>query len=41
MPAEISQEEGYVTAGIGRNGWVAPNFGFEQGFDVYHYCSKQ
>jgi len=36
MPAEIFQEEGYVTAGIWRNGWVAPTFGFEQGFDVYH-----
>lgn len=35
MPAEIFQEAGYTTAGIWRNGWVAPNFGFNQGFDLY------
>lgn len=35
MPAEILKEAGFVTAGIWRNGWVAPNFGFGQGFDVY------
>ncbi len=35
MPAEIFQEAGFYTAGIYRNGWVAPNFGFDQGFDVY------
>ncbi|MCH2187029.1 sulfatase, partial [Myxococcota bacterium] len=34
-PAEILRDEGYTTAGIWRNGWVAPNFGFSQGFDVY------
>jgi arylsulfatase A-like enzyme len=34
-PAEAFQEAGYVTAGIWRNGWVAPNFGFSQGFEVY------
>lgn len=36
MPAEIYQEAGYRTVGIWRNGWVAPNFGFGQGFDVYY-----
>jgi len=35
MPAEILLEAGFRTAGIWRNGWVAPNFGFSQGFEVY------
>lgn len=35
MPAEIFKEAGFRTAGIWRNGWVAPNFGFGQGFEVY------
>jgi arylsulfatase A-like enzyme len=35
VPAEIFQAAGFHTAGIWRNGWVAPNFGFEQGFDTY------
>ena len=35
LPAELFREAGYTTAGIWRNGWVAPNFGFGQGFDVY------
>lgn len=35
MPAEILREAGFQTAGIFRNGWVAPTFGFEQGFEVY------
>jgi len=35
LPAEIFQEKGYFTAGIWRNGWVGPNFGFSQGFDLY------
>jgi arylsulfatase A-like enzyme len=35
MPAEIFQQAGFTTAGIWRNGWVAPNFGFAQGFDTY------
>lgn len=35
MPAEVFKEAGYTTAGIWRNGWVAPNFGFNQGFEVY------
>jgi len=35
MPAEIFQRAGFKTAGIWRNGWVAPNFGFSQGFDYY------
>ena len=33
--AELLQEDGFVTAGLWRNGWVAPNFGFRQGFDLY------
>lgn len=36
LPAELLQDSGFVTAGIWRNGWVAPTFGFEQGFDIYH-----
>jgi len=36
LPAEILKEAGYQTIGMWRNGWVAPNFGFEQGFDIYH-----
>jgi len=35
MPAEVFQEAGFRTAGIWRNGWIAPNFGFSQGFEVY------
>jgi arylsulfatase A-like enzyme len=35
MPAEVFKEAGFVTAGLFRNGWVDPNFGFGQGFDVY------
>lgn len=35
LPAEIFQEAGYRTVGLYRNGWVAPNFGFSQGFDQY------
>jgi len=35
MPAEIFRDAGFRTAGIWRNGWVAPNFGFAQGFEVY------
>ena len=32
MPAERLKEAGYSTIGLYRNGWVAPTFGFEQGF---------
>jgi arylsulfatase A-like enzyme len=35
LPAEIFEKAGYRTAGIWRNGWVAPNFGFGQGFEFY------
>ena len=35
LPAEIFKRAGYRTAGLWRNGWVAPNFGFDQGFDMY------
>jgi len=35
LPAEILRDAGFSTIGIWRNGWVAPNFGFEQGFDLY------
>jgi len=35
LPAEILRDSGRRTAGIWRNGWVAPNFGFSQGFDIY------
>jgi len=36
MAAEIFQEAGFRTAAIWRNGWIAPNFGFSQGFEIYH-----
>ncbi len=36
LPAEILKEQGFITAAIWRNGWIAPNFGFSQGFDLYH-----
>ena len=36
MPAEIFKDSGFRTAGIWRNGWIAPNFGFGQGFELYH-----
>ncbi|HEY8156006.1 MAG TPA: sulfatase [Myxococcota bacterium] len=35
LPAEILRNAGFRTAGIWRNGWVAPNFGFYQGFEFY------
>jgi arylsulfatase A-like enzyme len=35
LPAEIFREAGYRTAALWRNGWVAPNFGFGQGFELY------
>jgi arylsulfatase A-like enzyme len=35
MAAELLREAGFQTVGLYRNGWVAPTFGFEQGFDVY------
>jgi arylsulfatase A-like enzyme len=35
LPAEILKEAGFRTAGLYRNGWVAPGFGFQQGFEVY------
>ena len=36
LPAEIMQDAGFRTAGIFRNGWVANNFGFDRGFDLYY-----
>jgi arylsulfatase A-like enzyme len=35
LPAEILKQAGFRTAGVWRNGWIAPNFGFAQGFDSY------
>jgi arylsulfatase A-like enzyme len=35
VPAEVFRDAGFVTAGVWRNGWVAPNFGMGQGFDIY------
>jgi len=34
-PAERFRDAGFRTVGIWRNGWVAPTFGFQQGFDLY------
>ena len=36
MPAEILADAGYRTYAIWRNGWIAPKFGFHQGFEAYH-----
>jgi arylsulfatase A-like enzyme len=36
LPAEILRDAGYRTFAIWRNGWIAPSFGFAQGFEVYH-----
>ncbi|MBW2231303.1 MAG: sulfatase, partial [Deltaproteobacteria bacterium] len=36
MPAEILREAGFNTYAIWRNAWVGPDFGFSQGFDMYH-----
>ena len=35
MAAEVLRDAGFRTAGLWRNGWVAPNFGFQQGFSTY------
>jgi arylsulfatase A-like enzyme len=35
LPAEIFERAGYTTAGIWRNGWIGPDFGFHQGFQTY------
>ena len=35
LPAEILREAGLRTSAIYRNGWVAPHFGFAQGFEIY------
>jgi arylsulfatase A-like enzyme len=34
-PAETLRDAGYRTVGLFRNGWVAPTFKFNQGFDLY------
>ena len=41
LPAEILAEAGFRTTAIYRNGWVAPNFGFSQGFEVYDHPAPQ
>ena len=35
LPAEVLEAAGFRTAGVWRNGWVAANFGFGQGFETY------
>jgi arylsulfatase A-like enzyme len=37
MAAEILKEAGFHTVGLYRNGWCAPTFAFDQGFDVYQH----
>jgi len=41
MPAEILSEAGFRTVALWRNGWIAPKFGFNQGFEVYHTPKPQ
>jgi arylsulfatase A-like enzyme len=36
LPAEILRDAGFRTFALWRNGWIAPKFGFHQGFEVYH-----
>jgi len=36
LPAEIFHEAGLRTLGLYRNDWLAPHFGFGQGFDNYY-----
>ena len=36
MPAEILREAGFRTSGLWRNNWISPDFGFAQGFEMYH-----
>ena len=36
MPAEILREAGFRTSGLWRNNWINPDFGFSQGFEIYH-----
>ena len=36
LPAEVLSEEGFMTVGLYRNGWVHGYFGFDQGFDKYY-----
>lgn len=35
LASEILKRAGFHTVGLWRNGWVSPNFGFDQGFDIY------
>lgn len=35
LPAEILADEGFMTVGLYRNGWVHGYFGFDQGFKKY------
>jgi arylsulfatase A-like enzyme len=37
MPAEVLAQAGFQTVGLYRNGWVAPTFGFGQGYQVYKH----
>jgi len=41
MPAELLREAGFQTVGLYRNGWVAPTFGFDQGFEVYQHTTPR
>jgi arylsulfatase A-like enzyme len=41
MPAEILRDAGFRTFALWRNGWIAPKFGFHQGFEVYHAPKPQ
>jgi arylsulfatase A-like enzyme len=41
MAAERFSDAGFRTIGIYRNGWVAPTFGFDQGFDVYTHAPRR
>jgi choline-sulfatase len=41
MPAEILKDAGFRTFALWRNGWIAPKFGFHQGFEAYHTPKTQ
>lgn len=41
LPAEVLAQAGFQTVGLFRNGWVAPTFGFGQGYHVYKHPPQQ
>jgi arylsulfatase A-like enzyme len=38
---EILKEAGYTTAGVSPNPWITKQFGYAQGFDQFHFISRE